>query len=485
MDEDLQVITKRANLSEKAELYKWLMSVQELDEECQKINRRQDKRIADMIESSICKRPNLGPCVAPPTPTHNPSLPSNTTWPMLTPNTSGPHPTNCGRFPPPLTENERQLLCEYEGCTRCRTFYTGHMFTLCNNVPPTRQDYIEHTLHDALRAKARNLSPNSHATPIAVIIEAAGTPPPTAEMVAAILPNHPTRPDSPLDLSDEPSLSLVSHPPTFKRDHLFWNCTLNSEPDHRPLRVCALLDSRAHMTFIRLDVVTHQNLRTIPLPHTETIKLVADPKSKASCDTQITMSLTHYVLIAPCSVYGAFASLTIPAVITPTLSVPLILGMTFLYANKVVSDYNSRTCTAHACKPPYTLELYEKHMPRHEADSIFAAITECSRGSPHDADLKEKEANMRALFAKMFEPLPHSDDLPHEPVARILLKDPNHSIQMRNYPCPCKWHEAWHTLLQQHLKTGHIRPSCVPAGSAAFIIPKADPTVLPHWVNDY
>lgn len=77
------------------------------------------------------------------------------------------------------------------------------------------------------------------------------------------------------------------------------------------------------------------------------------------------------------------------------------------------------------------------------------------------------------------------DKLPAEPVARIKLKDPNHVIKSCNYPCPHKWKESWHTLLQQHLDTGKIQPSSAPTGSGAFIIPKADPTVLPRWVNNY
>jgi hypothetical protein len=40
-------------------------------------------------------------------------------------------------------------------------------------------------------------------------------------------------------------------------------------------------------------------------------------------------------------------------------------------------------------------------------------------------------------------------------------------------------------LLQQHLDAGCIHPFNAPAGSAAFIILKANPMVLPHWVNDY
>ena len=84
-----------------------------------------------------------------------------------------------------------------------------------------------------------------------------------------------------------------------------------------------------------------------------------------------------------------------------------------------------------------------------------------------------------------FEPLPHVNELPMEPVTRIRLKDPNHTIKSCNNPCPRKWKEAWHTLLRQHLDAGQIHPSSAPAGCGAFIIPKADPTVLPQWVNDY
>ncbi len=55
MDEDLQLLVKRANLPELKALHEWLRAVQELDEERQKINRHQDKHIADLIENSIRK----------------------------------------------------------------------------------------------------------------------------------------------------------------------------------------------------------------------------------------------------------------------------------------------------------------------------------------------------------------------------------------------------------------------------------------------
>ena len=99
--------------------------------------------------------------------------------------------------------------------------------------------------------------------------------------------------------------------------------------------------------------------------------------------------------------------------------------------------------------------------------------------------MNNMELNLRKSFSKVFEPIPHVDELPLEPLARITLKDAEQMIKTRNYPCPRKWKDAWYVLLQQHLDAGRIRPSQAPSGSGAFIIPKADPTVLPHWVNNY
>jgi len=40
-------------------------------------------------------------------------------------------------------------------------------------------------------------------------------------------------------------------------------------------------------------------------------------------------------------------------------------------------------------------------------------------------------------------------------------------------------------LFQQHLDAGRIRPSNSAHALPAFLVPKADPVVLPRWVNDY
>ena len=44
---------------------------------------------------------------------------------------------------------------------------------------------------------------------------------------------------------------------------------------------------------------------------------------------------------------------------------------------------------------------------------------------------------------------------------------------------------SWKTLIDQHVATRRIRPSSSPYSSPSFIIPKADPSILPCWVVDY
>jgi hypothetical protein len=169
---------------------------------------------------------------------------------------------------------------------------------------------------------------------------------------------------------------------------------------------------------------------------------------------------------------------------------PIILGLPFLISNNIVCDYAECTCTATKTNPPYNL-LTKSPKPKAplfiktNAPDILAALRECITTLSFKEELADREADLRSHFSRIFEPPPHVDELPTDPVARIKLKDPNHTIKSRNYACPHKWKEAWHTLLQQHLKAGRIRPSSAPAGSGAFIIPKADPNVIPRWVNDY
>jgi hypothetical protein len=94
------------------------------------------------------------------------------------------------------------------------------------------------------------------------------------------------------------------------------------------------------------------------------------------------------------------------------------------------------------------------------------------------------------LFKKKYEDrfpvdIPHVRDLPTNIYHHIELQPGAPVSVARAYGCPQKYRAGWKTLIEQHLAAGRIRPSSSPYASPSFIIPKADVTVLPRWVNDY
>jgi hypothetical protein len=203
---------------------------------------------------------------------------------------------------------------------------------------------------------------------------------------------------------------------------------------------------------------------------------------------------------------------------------PVIFGIPFLSHNNIVTDHADRSCIdkksgynlikAEVALPPcIKLKPKEKRMlvkmtkaeVLNELKSVcnerlakiessfekvkevdmIGAIKERMKDLAWMEMLRKKEKKIREEFKDLFEPIPHVDELPTDCLAEIHLKDPSLSVKSRTYPCPRKFRESWHTLLEQHLAAGRIRPSSSSHASPAFIIPKADPTALPRWVNDY
>jgi hypothetical protein len=101
------------------------------------------------------------------------------------------------------------------------------------------------------------------------------------------------------------------------------------------------------------------------------------------------------------------------------------------------------------------------------------------------AQLNSLTNDVRTEFKDVFKPLPHVDRLSPDILCKIKLKNANSKIASYSYSCPCEYRDAWKMLIQQHLDAGHIRLLSSPFASPTFIIPKTDPTVLLHWVNDY
>jgi hypothetical protein len=382
-------------------------------------------------------------------------------------------------FPPKLTPDERRVLQEHDGCFKCRKLNAGHRASDCSVIlsgkgykpvtaPVTAPDTAQKT------APSTSKGPRRNTTIAATAGNALNDDNDCSQNLVAALFTNNAESDAD-DLDDNPE----SVRPQLKCEHLIWNCLLTGPTGLT--RTNALIDSGAHMVLIRASIVKRLGLTPNKLPTPELVNV--------AMNNGTARTLTHYIDIEPTSrstsTAPTFRSKPLRAVVADNLCAPLILGLPFLVANNITCNYARRECNVTVENVP--VNILAQHQPALllKPPDTLAYIHQRTAAPPLQHILEERETELRKKFHTVFEPLPHTDELPREPVARIQLKNDSEPLKTRNYPCPRKWKEAWHTLLQQHLDAGRIRPSNAPAGSGAFIIPKADPTVLPRWVNDY
>jgi len=121
-----------------------------------------------------------------------------------------------------------------------------------------------------------------------------------------------------------------------------------------------------------------------------------------------------------------------------------------------------------------------KGVPEHvEPFNIAGAIHDHIEILANEDALCKHETRIKSEFSQIFEPIPHIDELPKDVVAEIHLKNAEKTIKTCSYPSLQKYKEAWQILIQQHLDVGRIQPSSSPCASPAFIVPKANPNMLP------
>ena len=223
---------------------------------------------------------------------------------------------------------------------------------------------------------------------------------------------------------------------------------------------------------------------------------------------------------------GHYISKTIHAVISPSLCVPILLGLPFLKHNNIVIDIEANTAVDKKNnfdllnpllpeKPKFrnskTKFNYEYHanilklrksllddlkvtLSHHKNKTrsehvqrvnVIAAVRVCLEQLAAQDQLDQMGAEIPRTYSTVFKPCPHTEDLPTDVYCRIKLKDALKTITTRSYLSPCKYRDAWKTLIQSHEAAGRIRPSNSSSASPSFLVPKTDQTVLPRWVNNY
>ncbi len=431
---------------------------------------------------------------------------------------------------PGLTEAERQLLRDHKGCFRCRKFYAGHLQRDCKDWPDRGIKTL--TLADALSAqKLDEKGKRPHK------VAAISGPEASLSNVdsdddddAGELAYMPTAPVAAVYAASAYAVAALGtdeydvwyseyvSPPT--APHLVWNMHIASSPVLDA--VDGLIDTGAPVNLVSEATVQAHNLRRRPLhkpwPFTDAF---------AGREQQAT-EWCKFVVTAP---DGSYSSRAIRAVIVPTLCYPVILGVPFLSQNKLLVDVSRRALwtednvnilspsTQQPPSPPVSASLrrafkreedllrdhlrlaqhrdllrdIKLNIPATTAEPdlpgpppVIAAVRQRVEELAFLEKLQSEDAAFKAKFSDCFpSDIPHLDHLPSDIYHEINLKDANMTIVRRQYDCPKKYREAFKTLLTQHLEAGRLRESSSPYASPCFLVPKADPTALPRWVNDY
>lgn len=309
--------------------------------------------------------------------------------------------TTSNTHPPRLTDEERHLLHEHEGCLKCREFYIGHHANVCM-VTLSGNGYKTCTLQDALRAKATSGSSHSAALPQPVAATTKTTPAAkTTKLVVAVFPQnmHVSVDSSAADDSDS-SIASISDAPPLKGKHFIWKCRVDNPADCISVKARALIDSGAHMVLIRPDLVTRLNLASHPLKKPEQVNVAL-----GSAD-QITQ-LTHFVIISLSSLDLCFRLKPLHTVIAPGLCMPIILGLPFLCINRITCNYAERTCLVTTMIPQYNLlnVSHERNqIPPLDTTlpDILASLKECATSTPIDGELTSCETKLSKRICLYF-----------------------------------------------------------------------------------
>ena len=223
---------------------------------------------------------------------------------------------------------------------------------------------------------------------------------------------------------------------------------------------------------------------------------------------------------------GHYILKTVCAVISPSLCVPILLGLPFLKHNNIVIDIEAKTAIDKKndfdlLNPSLPEKLkfrnsktkfnYEYHanilqLCKSLLDDLKVTLSRCKNKTRSEHvqwvdvvaavqvrleqlvaldQLDQMGAEIPRTYSTVFEPCPHTEDLPTDVYCRIKLKDASKTITTRSYSSPHKYQDAWKTLIQSHEADGRIQPSNSSSALPSFLVPKTDQTVLPRWVNDY
>jgi hypothetical protein len=374
------------------ELDKWLSIVKNLDNKKRR-DRQQQRADAEEAVRAHLKRNRTSAGLSEPSCRYNRA-------PNATPSSSTPITTRL----PKMTENERRLLLENEGCLKCRRFFAGHHSNTCPNGFQSAQNYRTLMAEDVNNAHRRN----NNGTVVSVTpVQVMDT---TSFPIAAVmpLPNKSCILDmSGSDLSKESDNKLSPNETDlrvpYSMPHYVWGCATTCPRSGKTAKFSALLDPGSHMILINSSVVDRLNLRRRKLPKPAKVGLATTlANDLESCSDTV---LHEWVKLKPHDVDGHWMSRTVRTIVAPNLCTDVLLGIPFFTVNKLVMDFEIGTCIEKetgfdllhprslATMPMEKMPLQKKHkeLRRCVRECHSAVIEELQRGVGLDLHIPTKK----------------------------------------------------------------------------------------------
>ncbi len=231
------------------------------------------------------------------------------------------------RFPPKLTEQERELIRIHKGCRVCCQLFADHSLP-CNRLPPDATIY--HTITPDFITEAKRTAP------IAAVHDDPDSPAPSEENigffpVAAVIPSDAV----PFTLGNGSVSSDEVGPLSVK--HFLWSAKAWAL-DGIFLSLNCLIDTGAHLNCIRSDLVRKLNLKSKTLAKPLLVTLAFDGSSAKRPHL-----FSFYVEFSLLSKNSDWESRTCKALVVNNLCTDFILGLPFLCHNKLVVNCEAET----------------------------------------------------------------------------------------------------------------------------------------------
>ncbi|RDB23808.1 hypothetical protein Hypma_009385 [Hypsizygus marmoreus] len=220
------------------------------------------------------------------------------------------------RFVYKLTDLQRELFSENEGCTNCRKIFAGHDFASCpqgdsplllSDYKPTLTCEYVASVHAARKAGGKG---KGKLTTIGAIFE---------------------------DSSDEDTMHIGSE--YILPHHLTWSCTV-SAPSIAPLPVVVMIDHGAPPALISTSFAAQLGLAPRKLNKLLHISAAFPNDDKHATSALVLDSYVKLSVQSPCAQWKSHAQIFI---ICPNLRAQLILSLDFLSNNNIVIDAKDRS----------------------------------------------------------------------------------------------------------------------------------------------